>query len=155
MHPYIAQSIFITTHALYHTFSYTFMQTVQLRNIGPPAKIHNTRLRKRMENEKKNRAGIPIPKRARSYPKWRSTFNQLARENIKNKRWRRKINSNWWCATGNSKPGGTPSYQDKFTKETSWTHSPHPNSYHHGFKQPRTQKTTDSLIIWGTINGPP
>ena len=50
MHSYIAQSIFITTHALYHTFSSTFMQTAQLQNIGPPAKIHNIRLRKRMEN---------------------------------------------------------------------------------------------------------
>ena len=62
MHSYITQSIFITTHALYHTFSYIFMQTAHLRNIGPPAKIHNTRLRKRMENEERAESESPYQK---------------------------------------------------------------------------------------------
>ena len=50
MHPYIAQRIFhqhmhYSIHSLIH-----LLHKAQLRNIGPPAKVHNTQLRKRMEN---------------------------------------------------------------------------------------------------------
>ena len=52
----------IITRALYHTFSYTFMRTAQLRNIGPLAKVHYTRLRKRMENEERAESESPYQK---------------------------------------------------------------------------------------------
>ena len=38
------------------------MQTAQLLNIGPPAKVHNTRLRKRMENEERTEPESPYQK---------------------------------------------------------------------------------------------
>ncbi|KAG5227124.1 Bifunctional dihydroflavonol reductase/flavanone reductase [Salix suchowensis] len=58
MHPYIVQSIFITTHALYHTFSYYIYAYSSTTKHRPPAKIHNTRLRKRMENEERANSGV-------------------------------------------------------------------------------------------------
>jgi hypothetical protein len=41
-------------HALYHVFSYTSIHAyTRLRNIGPPSRIHDTRLEKRLENEER------------------------------------------------------------------------------------------------------
>ena len=91
--------------------------------------------KKKNGKQRKHRARIPIPKRARSCLKWRSAFSQPAQEGIKNKRWRGNVSSDGWSATGSSKPGGTSYIKDKLTKEAARIHSAHPNPYYIRFNR--------------------